>query len=83
MGIKTLARQPKPFYLIFLFEIWERFGFYGVQVLLVLYMVQFYNHLFLVIGIITVGISLVLFLFVPLLKRLAVHETFAINRMSE
>jgi POT family proton-dependent oligopeptide transporter len=36
----SLARQPKPFYLIFLIEIWERFGFYGVQALLVLFMVQ-------------------------------------------
>lgn len=36
----SLANQPKPFYLIFLIEIWERFGFYGVQALLVLFMVQ-------------------------------------------
>ena len=40
MGAKTLTGQPKPFYLIFLIEIWERFGYYGVQTLLVLYMVQ-------------------------------------------
>lgn len=40
MSVKALVGQPKPFYLIFLIEIWERFGYYGVQVLLVLYMVQ-------------------------------------------
>ncbi|AJC50646.1 oligopeptide:H+ symporter [Coxiella endosymbiont of Amblyomma americanum] len=40
MSIKSLTAQPKSFYLIFFIEIWERFGFYGVQVLLVLYMVQ-------------------------------------------
>ncbi|WP_246168952.1 oligopeptide:H+ symporter [Coxiella endosymbiont of Amblyomma sculptum] len=38
--IRSLAVQPKPFYFIFFLEIWERFGFYGVQALLVLYMVQ-------------------------------------------
>src|SRR3990167_8290317 len=38
--MKILAAQPKPFYLIFLLEIWKRFGFYGVQTLLVLFMVQ-------------------------------------------
>lgn len=32
--------QPRAFYLIFFIEIWERFGFYGVQALLVLFMVQ-------------------------------------------
>lgn len=40
MSVQSLAAQPKPFYVIFLIEIWERFGFYGVQALLVLYMVQ-------------------------------------------
>jgi POT family proton-dependent oligopeptide transporter len=38
--MKLLASQPKPFYLIFFIEIWERFGFYGLQALIVLYMVQ-------------------------------------------
>lgn len=38
--MRALTNQPKPFYLIFLIEIWERFGFYGVQALLVLFMVQ-------------------------------------------
>lgn len=33
--------QPRAFYLIFFIEIWERFGYYGVQALLVLFMVQF------------------------------------------
>lgn len=40
MSVRSLTAQPKPFYLIFFIEIWERFGFYGVQALLVLYMVQ-------------------------------------------
>ncbi len=40
MSIKSLTNQPKPFFIIFLVEIWERFGYYGVQALLVLYMVQ-------------------------------------------
>jgi len=43
MSTKALTGQPKPFYLIFLIEIWERFGYYGVQALLVLYMVQKYK----------------------------------------
>ena len=40
---RTLTSQPKPFYLVFFIEIWERFGYYGVQALLVLYMVQRLN----------------------------------------
>ena len=32
--------QPKAFYLIWLIELWERFGFYGMQAILVLYLVQ-------------------------------------------
>ena len=40
MQKNILTGQPKPFYLIFFLEIWERFGYYGVQALLVLYMVQ-------------------------------------------
>ena len=40
MVIKALSRQPKPFFIIFLIEIWERFGYYGLQALLILYMVQ-------------------------------------------
>lgn len=33
-------RQPKPFYVIFSIEMWERFGFYGMQSLLVYYMIH-------------------------------------------
>lgn len=32
--------QPTPFYLVFLIEIWERFGFYALNVMLVFFMVQ-------------------------------------------
>jgi len=39
----NLLSQPKPFYLIFFIEIWERFGFYGVQAIIVLFMVQNLN----------------------------------------
>lgn len=35
---------PKPFYLIFFLEFWERFGFYGVQAIIVLYMIQHLNY---------------------------------------
>ena len=33
--------QPRPFYMIFMLEIWERFGFYTVQGILVLYFIHF------------------------------------------
>ena len=33
--------QPRAFYMIFLLEIWERFGFYTVQGILVLYFIRF------------------------------------------
>ncbi len=33
-------RQPKPFYVIFVVEMWERFGYYGMQAILVYYMIQ-------------------------------------------
>ncbi|QEL56453.1 dipeptide/tripeptide permease DtpA [Chromobacterium paludis] len=33
-------RQPKPFYLIFTIEFWERFGFYGLQGILAVYLVK-------------------------------------------
>lgn len=33
-------KQPKAFYLIWLIELWERFGFYGMQAILVLYLVK-------------------------------------------
>ncbi|TKI07865.1 dipeptide/tripeptide permease DtpA [Martelella alba] len=33
-------RQPKSFYLIFSIELWERFGFYGLQAILPVYLVH-------------------------------------------
>jgi len=36
----NLFVHPKPFYLLFSIEIWERFGYYGMQAILVLFMVQ-------------------------------------------
>lgn len=33
--------QPRPFYMIFMLEIWERFGFYTVQGILTLYFIRF------------------------------------------
>ena len=38
--LTLLRRQPRPFFMIFMLEIWERFGFYMVQGLLVLYFVR-------------------------------------------
>ncbi|OWY39843.1 dipeptide/tripeptide permease A [Xenophilus sp. AP218F] len=38
-GLNPL-RQPKPFYLIFSIEFWERFGFYGLQGILAVYLVK-------------------------------------------
>lgn len=35
-----LRQQPRPFFVIFMLEIWERFGFYTVQGILVLYFVR-------------------------------------------
>lgn len=40
-------RQKKAFATVFLIELWERFGFYGMQVLIIYYMVQqlhFHDH---------------------------------------
>ncbi len=39
--IDLFRDQPRPFYMIFMLEIWERFGFYTVQGILVLYFVRF------------------------------------------
>ena len=39
MGQRFLG-QPRAFYPIFFLEIWERFGFYGVQAIVVLFMVK-------------------------------------------
>ncbi|SFN45923.1 proton-dependent oligopeptide transporter, POT family [Izhakiella capsodis] len=33
-------RQPKAFYLIFSIELWERFGFYGLQAIMAVYLVK-------------------------------------------
>ncbi len=35
-----MFRQPKPFYMIFFIEMWERFGYYGMQAIMVLYLVK-------------------------------------------
>lgn len=34
------TRQPKSFYVLFMVELWERFGYYGMTALLVLYMTK-------------------------------------------
>ena len=39
--INLFREQPRPFYMIFMLEIWERFGFYTVQGILVLYFIRF------------------------------------------
>ena len=36
----TVFHQPKPFYMIFSLEFWERFGFSGVQAILAVYFVR-------------------------------------------
>ncbi len=33
-------RQPKAFYIIFILEFWERFGYYGMQAVITIYFVQ-------------------------------------------
>ncbi len=38
--LTLLRQQPRPFFMIFMLEIWERFGFYTVQGILVLYFVR-------------------------------------------
>ncbi len=40
MSDLNILKQPKPFYLIFSIEFWERFGFYGMQAILTVYLVQ-------------------------------------------
>lgn len=39
--INLIRDQPRSFYMIFMLEIWERFGFYTVQGILVLYFIRF------------------------------------------
>lgn len=36
----AVFKQPKPFYVVFFIEFWERFGFYGMQVILTFYFVE-------------------------------------------
>ncbi len=36
----NVLKQPKPFYMIFFIELWERFGYYGLQALLAVYFVR-------------------------------------------
>ena len=36
----NVFHQPKPFYMIFSLEFWERFGYYGVQAILAVYFVH-------------------------------------------
>lgn len=38
MTATTIEPQPRAFYVIFFVEMWERFGYYGLQALLVLYL---------------------------------------------
>lgn len=40
MSDLNIFKQPKSFYLIFSIEFWERFGFYGMQAILTVYMVK-------------------------------------------
>lgn len=40
MSFPDALKQPKPFYLVFFIELWERFGYYGMQALIVLYFVK-------------------------------------------
>src|SRR3990167_10809095 len=38
--LRLLREQPRPFLMIFMLEIWERFGYYSVQGILVLFFVR-------------------------------------------
>ncbi|MGO1295958.1 MAG: dipeptide/tripeptide permease DtpA [Vibrio sp.] len=40
MSDLNVFKQPKSFYLIFSIEFWERFGFYGMQAILTVYLVK-------------------------------------------
>ncbi|MCL9782851.1 dipeptide/tripeptide permease DtpA [Vibrio sp. S4M6] len=40
MSDLNVFKQPKQFYLIFSIEFWERFGYYGMQAILTVYLVQ-------------------------------------------
>ncbi len=43
MSFPEALKQPKPFYLVFFIELWERFGYYGMQALIVLYFIKELN----------------------------------------
>jgi len=43
-AMPTTQSQTRSFTTIFLIEMWERFGFYGMQALIVYYMVQRLEH---------------------------------------
>ncbi len=38
--LRNVFKQPKAFYLIFSIELWERFGFYGLQGIMAVYLVK-------------------------------------------
>ncbi|MFN3234156.1 MAG: oligopeptide:H+ symporter [Gammaproteobacteria bacterium] len=40
MSALATLKQPRAFYLIFFIELWERFGYYGMQALIVLFFVK-------------------------------------------
>jgi POT family proton-dependent oligopeptide transporter len=35
-----LLQQPRPFFMIFFVELWERFGYYGVQGILAVFLLS-------------------------------------------
>lgn len=35
-----MLQQPRPFFMIFFVELWERFGYYGVQGVLAVFFVK-------------------------------------------
>ncbi len=39
--LTMLKNQPRPFYMIFILEMWERFGYYSMQGILVLYFIRY------------------------------------------
>lgn len=41
--MKAMLHQPKAFWLVFSLEVWERYGFYVVQSLIVTYLIQHFN----------------------------------------
>ena len=43
-GAATEEKHPKGLYVLFATEMWERFSYYGMRALLVLYMTQYLLH---------------------------------------